>query len=146
MGQQQLMLIVLGVIIVGIAVTVGIRMMASGAVDANRDEIISQVAHLASKAQTHFRKPSAMGGGNNSFEGFKISTAEKGTVLTNAYRIEINSAPSAEASSIAEEVPIAGSDTLFIVGYGHEEGNDPDYPVMAVATVSQSAVTTVVTN
>ncbi len=41
MGQQQLLLIILGVIIVGIAVAVGITMFQDNAVDQNRSAVIA---------------------------------------------------------------------------------------------------------
>ena len=47
MGQQQLLLIILGVIIVGIAIAVGISMFSSGSVQANRDGIVNDLNNLA---------------------------------------------------------------------------------------------------
>ena len=70
MGQQQLLLLILGVIIVGIAVAIGINMFSSSAVDANRDQVVATLVHLCSKAQQHYKKPTSMGGGNNNFDGF----------------------------------------------------------------------------
>ncbi|GAF89020.1 unnamed protein product, partial [marine sediment metagenome] len=43
MGQQQLLLIVLGVIIVGIAVVAGISMFTSGAAQANLEGVVSDM-------------------------------------------------------------------------------------------------------
>jgi len=43
MGQQQLLLIVLGTIIVGVAVIVGINMFTTGAVNAERDALLQDV-------------------------------------------------------------------------------------------------------
>src|SRR3989339_505095 len=48
MGQQQLLLIVLGVIIVGIAVVVGINVFTASSSQANRDATISDLTNLAS--------------------------------------------------------------------------------------------------
>lgn len=67
MGQQQLLLIILGVIIVGIAVAVGITMFQDNAVSANRDAVTNDLVQLAAKAQQFYRKPQALGGGGNSF-------------------------------------------------------------------------------
>jgi hypothetical protein len=72
MGQQQLLLIVLGVIIVGIAIAVGISMFKSSAVDANRSAVASDLANLASKAQRYYRTPVELGGGGQKLcKGFK---------------------------------------------------------------------------
>ncbi len=63
MGQQQLLLIILGVIIVGIAVAVGITMFKTNAVSANRDALIgdmpnfhSSPAVLSSSGITRWRR------------------------------------------------------------------------------------------
>jgi hypothetical protein len=69
MGQQQLLLIILGVIIVGIAVAVGITMFQDNAVSANKDAMANDLVQLAAKAQQFYRKPIALGGGGNSFVG-----------------------------------------------------------------------------
>ena len=69
MGQQQLLLIVLGTIIVGVAVVVGINMFTTGAVNAERDALLQDVNNVASSAASYWRKPSALGGGNRSFVG-----------------------------------------------------------------------------
>ena len=67
MGQQQLLLIVLSVIIVGIAVVVGINMFNDQAASSNLDGLTADLVNLASRAQQHFRRPTAMGGGGGSF-------------------------------------------------------------------------------
>lgn len=69
MGQQQLLLIILGVIVVGIAVAVGITMFTDNAVNANRDAVTNDLVNLAARAQQYFRRPTALGGGGNSFTG-----------------------------------------------------------------------------
>lgn len=68
MGQQQLLLIVLGAIIVGIAVVVGINMMGSAADQANIDAVRQDVLNIASNAQQWYQKPVMMGGGGRSFQ------------------------------------------------------------------------------
>ncbi len=72
MGQQQLLLIVLGAIIVGIAVVVGINMFGSSAEQANIDAVRSDVLTLASSAQAFYKKPAMLGGGGNTFQGLNF--------------------------------------------------------------------------
>jgi hypothetical protein len=67
MGQQQLLLIVLGVIIVGIAVVVGINLFNANAETSTQDSIVSQGTNLGAMAQQYYKKPISMGGGGNSF-------------------------------------------------------------------------------
>ena len=87
MGQQQLLLIVLGVIIVGIAVVVGINVFTASSLQANNNAIISDLQTIGSMAQQFYRKPTAMGGGGNTFTGFVIpaslqQTANMGSAIT----------------------------------------------------------------
>ena len=67
MGQQQLLLIVLGVIIVGIAIVAGIAMFNAGAEESAKDELVSQCVVIGANAQQFYRKPLQMGGGGNTF-------------------------------------------------------------------------------
>ncbi len=69
MGQQQLLLIILGAIIVAIAVVVGINMMGSASEQANLDAVRQDLLTIGSAAQGWFSKPTMMQGGGNSFTG-----------------------------------------------------------------------------
>ncbi|HMK37954.1 MAG TPA: hypothetical protein VK569_01355 [Bacteroidota bacterium] len=80
MGQQQLLLIILGVIVVGIAVAVGITMFSDSAINANRDALSNDLVNLASRAQQFYRRPTSLGGGGNSFT---LLTTSAITLLTN---------------------------------------------------------------
>lgn len=75
MGQQQLLLIVLGTIIVGVAVVVGINMFTTGAINAERDALILDVNTVAASAASYWRKPAALGGGARSFVGVSDITS-----------------------------------------------------------------------
>jgi Tfp pilus assembly protein PilE len=80
MGQQQLLLIILGVIVVGIAVAVGITMFSDSAINANRDALSNDLVNLASRCQQFYRRPTSLGGGGNSFS---LLTTSAITLLTN---------------------------------------------------------------
>jgi len=68
MGQQQLLLIVLGVIIVGIAIVVGINLFNANAEESAKDTMASEGTNLAALAQQFYKKPLALGGGGNTFD------------------------------------------------------------------------------
>lgn len=72
MGQQQLLLIALGVIVVGIAVYLGFSMSDSYATTSNRDMLISDMVNLSNMARAYYRKPTLLGGGGNSFVGWQM--------------------------------------------------------------------------
>jgi len=69
MGQQQLLLVILVTIIVGIATVVAINTFGSAADQANIDAVTSDVATLASAAQGFYMRPEMLGGGGRSFGG-----------------------------------------------------------------------------
>lgn len=76
MGQQQLLLIILGVIIVGIAIAVGLSMFTAQSVNANKDAIISDLSNLAANAYQYRIRSVAMGGGGGStYAGYTIPTS-----------------------------------------------------------------------
>lgn len=115
MGQQQLLLIVLGVIIVGIAVVVGINVFTASASAANRDAVISDLTNLAAMAQQHYRKPGALGGGGNSFDGSTSANAVTWAVPGSLVRTPNMS---------VDVVPTIAAQQVTLVGVGTEVGND----------------------
>lgn len=77
MGQQQLLLIILGVIIVGIAIAVGLSLFSAQSIQSNRDAIINDMNNLAAQAYQYRIRPSSMGGGQGTYTGFIIPTKMK---------------------------------------------------------------------
>ena len=67
MGQQQLLLIILGVIIVGIAIAVGLQLFQSGSIGANQDALINDVMNVTAHADQWRIRPESMGGGGGLF-------------------------------------------------------------------------------
>jgi len=72
LGQQQLLLIVLAIIIVGIAIAVSIQLFRSNAIEAKRDILIEETTSLGVMALQYFKKPAELGGGSKSFVGWTI--------------------------------------------------------------------------
>ena len=69
MGQQQLLLIILGVIIVGIAIAVGLQLFQTGSIGANQDAMINDVMNISAHADQWRIRPLSMGGGGGAFDG-----------------------------------------------------------------------------
>jgi len=65
MGQQQLLLLVLGIVIVGLAVVVGIQAFGENQKKANADALVNDAIRIASDAQAWKLKPAAFGGGGS---------------------------------------------------------------------------------
>ena len=125
MGQQQLLLIVLGVIVVAIAIVVGFNMFNSNAISSNRDSICSDLNNLGTIAQEYWRKPGAMGGGDRSFTGWTIP-AHTDTTPNGVY------------------VATVAAQSITVVGTGNEKFNGS--PIVHTATVSPFATTIVQTH
>ncbi|MEM8558487.1 MAG: hypothetical protein AAGG50_11750 [Bacteroidota bacterium] len=62
MGQQQLLLLVLGIVIVGLAVAVGISAFEENQRKARRDAAMERIVDVAAKIQAWKMKPAALGG------------------------------------------------------------------------------------
>lgn len=69
MGQQQLLLLVLSTIIVGVSIVVGIGMFQDSAMNANIDTVTQECVTIASKASEWWNKSEALGGGGGAFNG-----------------------------------------------------------------------------
>tara|TARA_R110002096_G_scaffold86990_6_gene199821 strand:+ start:8439 stop:8882 length:444 start_codon:yes stop_codon:yes gene_type:complete len=73
MGQQQLLLVILVTIIVGIATVVAINTFSSASDSSNVDMVRNDVVSLAASAQGYYMKPAMLGGGGNSFNGITFN-------------------------------------------------------------------------
>lgn len=62
MGQQQLILLVLATVIVGIAIVVGIAAFTENSAKANADAMIQDAVRMANDAQAAVKKPDPFGG------------------------------------------------------------------------------------
>jgi hypothetical protein len=72
MGQQQLLLIILGVIIVGIAIAVGLSLFSALSIQANKDAIINDLNNVAAHAYQYKIRPKSMAGGEGDYTGYKL--------------------------------------------------------------------------
>ena len=134
MGQQQLLLIILGVIIVGIAVAVGITMFQDNAVDQNRSAVISDLTTLAAKAQQFYAKPITLGGGGNSFVGLTADATGLGLLASPAFTDNANG---------TYTVKTAGSATSVVLhGIGKTALSDGTFPTYDMTVTSQSQTPT----
>jgi hypothetical protein len=72
MGQTQLLLVILGVLLVGVAIFVGISMFEANTIENTRNAIISDLNGFASRAHAYYWKSTSQGGGNKSFAGVTL--------------------------------------------------------------------------
>jgi hypothetical protein len=125
MGQQQLLLIVLGVIIVGIAVILGIVLFRQNSIDGKRDLLINEGMTVANNAREYFYKPTPYGGGGYSFDGWLIPSQME-TSANGSYTATVN------------------SDNVEIIGTGNELVSGTDLVEVKFVVTSDSVVTIIV--
>jgi len=90
LGQQQLLMIVLAIIIVGIAIAISVQLFKSNAIESKRDLLIEETTSLATMAIQYYKKPQAMGGGGRSFMGWEIPPQMVQTFNGNFMRAVVN--------------------------------------------------------
>src|SRR3989304_2035377 len=92
MGQQNLLIIVLGIIIVAIAVTVAIAMFRGNSIETARNNLIVDLGYHAQRAREYYWRPRAQGGGDRSFLNVRIDNVAYGTQNENGrYYVESSS-------------------------------------------------------
>jgi hypothetical protein len=97
MGQQQLLLIILGVIIVGIAIAVGIAQFGAHSTQSNKDGVTASLVNVSANAYQFKIRPTTMGGGGGAYTNYAIPSKMAkddngsyalGTVATNSIQIK----------------------------------------------------------
>jgi type II secretory pathway pseudopilin PulG len=91
MGQQQLLLLVLGIVIVGIAVVAGITAFSEGKDKADRDAATADAMRIVSDVQAWKLKPNAFGGGATSTGFTGVTFQSIGIVPNNGTKYESSS-------------------------------------------------------
>ncbi len=118
MGQQQLLLITVAIIIVGIALFLSFSIYRQNSIDQNRDNVTNESLNLASLAMTYYKKPKSMGGNDRSFLGWDIP-------------VELISTASGTFSATTF------TDSVIIIGTGNEIVSGYDY-VKVKTTVTRN--------
>jgi hypothetical protein len=132
MGQQQLLLIILGLIIIGIAIVVGIGMFQDNAVDHNRASVISDLKTLGSKAQHYYSRPMTMGGGSKSFVGLTADVRGIGMLAGTKYTDNANGTYTIKTDGTATDVILRGVGKVAM-----SDGTFPEYE-LDVTNASQT--------
>lgn len=114
MGQQQLLIIVLVLIIVGIAISTGLKLVKSYNQAHERDMIFNQMNVVLGEARKYSARTKSVGGGEGSFIGFSPQQSYLNTERVRIY-------------------PTTGETWLLLQGFGTVEGWDGKNPVQVVA-------------
>ena len=112
MGQQQILLIVLALIVVGIAIAISMQLFRQGAIDSKRDLVMNESASLAVIAIGYYKRPKEFAGGGRSFEGWEIPSSMQTTANGN-YTISRIQADELEITGTGTEV-VTGTDSIEV--------------------------------
>lgn len=126
MGQQQLLLVILGIIIIAIAIAVSIELFRGNAIDRKREILIGESQNIGSIALTYYKKPRMMGGGGKNFTGWTIPSQLVATV---------NGSYTAEVST----------DNVIIIGTGTEVVTEND-SIKVKTVVTANAINSSIIN
>ena len=106
MGQQQLLLIVLGLVVIAIAVVVGISLFRAHAISSKRDILINETIDMAAQAIGYYKREKAFGGGGKSFIDWQIPPQLQNTINGSYVIDQINT----------DEVVIIATGTEVVTG------------------------------
>lgn len=132
MGQQQLLLLILAAVIVGVAITLGINMFQQNSAQANQEAVVQDVLTIASRAQAWYRRPVQMGGGGRTFAGLNGNLDPINFPDQNAngsYNFSNGNATGAT-----------------IVGTGREDGDQDGTPLVVTLSISPDSVVSMTIN
>ncbi|MFP8488351.1 hypothetical protein ACKGJO_04555 [Gracilimonas sp. Q87] len=114
MGQQQLFLIILVTILVGIATIVAINTMQATRANANYDAIRQTMLDASVKAQGYYMKNDMMGGGGKSFQNISMEIIE---LEPNNEHGTFSISDIGDDSFTITAIPAAGGDNIVGVVY-----------------------------
>lgn len=134
MGTQQILLIAVGVVIIGIMIAIGLFMFRDQAAATARDSISNDLVALATASQKYYRRPSTFGGGGNSFGGLTMSKLTTKPYNANGDYV------------LTPPVVPASATSITITGTGTELGSDGLLPVKLTMTVMADSILLVTTN
>ena len=139
MGQQQLLLLVLGIVIVGLAVVVGIQAFGENQKKANSDAMVNDGVRIASDAQAWKLKPAAFGGGADATNWTGLTFQQLG------YELGGNNCAATEYGNLNGCYAMGGqtSTDLVITGKNTASANQV---VVTVTGTKPSNISTVVSN
>ena len=94
MGQQQLLLLVFTVVVVGTAIVIGISMFNDNSTKNNYDAILQDMVRIASDAQVWKRRPELLGGSpdaskSTTYDFMEVDFAKMGIILPVPYRPQV---------------------------------------------------------
>ena len=139
MGYQEVLMLILAVLIIGVAVSVGLDMFNQNSRNINRQAIISEMNIYASVANAFYKAPASLGGGGREWDVDRLG-----------YWLGFNYDPitNTTSSNNGSYTFSSSRDILTIIGVGTETGNNGSTNVQATMTIqgANCQIVTVINN
>lgn len=132
MGQQQLLLLVLSAVIVGLAIVVGINVFTDSAVKANEDAVRQDIIQISNRLQQYYRTPAALGGG-----GFAFASSLTFPDVGYKYNMDGSDADATYSNANGSYTLSVDGTTVTIAGEGSEASVSLTYTLTANATTKK---------
>ena len=113
MGQTQLLLVILGLLLIGVAIFVGVEMFTQRSVDDVRNAVMTDLNNYAARALAYYAKPATQGGGEKTFTGVSMSMIFPSSENVNG-RYYIESAQDDNCTIVGVGKAISGLDSIRI--------------------------------
>ncbi|GAB1367219.1 hypothetical protein MASR1M36_20900 [Candidatus Cloacimonadaceae bacterium] len=136
MGTQQILLIVLSVIIVGVAIAVGISMFNSQAYNSNKTAIASDAQSFATQVVQYYKTPTSQGGAG----GVIVDDAAGLTAICGYMGFDPTTHQISNENGIFT-IDIASATSVTITGLGTAQKGNPAVQPKIVTTVTLPAGT-----
>ncbi len=146
MGQQQLLLLVLGIVIVGLAVVVGIQAFSENSKKANADALVNDAIRIVSDAQAWKLKPSAFGGGASATNWTGLAFDQLGYDSgNNSYHTPTADADQYENLNGIFDIAVSGG-TMTLTATSYEPGTSTqlNQVVVSVTGTTPASISTAV--
>lgn len=101
MGTHQLLIVILGIIMVGLAVFLAVGIGGSFTQDANADALVVDCMRIAAGSQQWYQKPRILGGGGNSYAELTLQRAGFNKTINENGSFSISNAGQGSAQIIA---------------------------------------------
>ena len=155
MGTQQILLIVLSVIIVGVAIVVGIGMFNRQAYNSNAQAIAADARNYATEIVQYWNTPTADGGaGEINTSGVDITNTNMTAanlatrLFNNADAIDDDNAVQNENGKfwVVQGAQAAGAYVYVVHGLGRAERSDANPKIVTSVTMPAGTITAVASN
>jgi len=126
MGKQQLFLVIISIIVIGLAAYASISIMKANAESSNRDHLISTLYDIGLSAQKHYMRINEQTGHGN-FIGW-IIPPQYGKTESGTFVSKVN------------------DDTVYLAGTGNQTGRNQTTPVRVNARITYNNIKITVIN